>query len=470
MLKPEESPEESLLLYYDYYNCPIYYNQYEKNIETSGYIKLLHKNTERRPNLLFYPELTSYDMIALYIFPKIHEINNISYQGELVIEHISKTNQLGSLYVCIPLQTKQSMMTTTNIDKIIQNAKNPSHISSFDMMNLNTYITSTTSIVFKDKENTIVFFTSPIFVKNDFIQFTSIGNLFQQITIPFEKSEIRTLRHNAKDNTSYTKIVEGMDTYVDCYPIDDTGVDMATMLEVPLDSVAKNGDTGLVMAASYFLIFLVISILCYIVLPSIYNKFLVEIVKTNIKNITPIVALPTRLRSINFILAIYCIVVGFSCMIVGKGTYQINVPLFVSGEWILISTFIICMIFNFHEELLKIIEWNVISSGTSGASKNNTDNPFHVVDLDDVYVLLKQLWIQLFYNNENEFDLGLVFLTFSGFTLFFLLLFYTSTNVTLSVFVAATTNIFFVNGFYNYYRHNLDKLLGKPVPPTSLPP
>ena len=106
--KPNSDPENTNNIYYDYYDTPIYYNHFEKNVETSGYIKVLYRNTENinRPNLTFYPELKTFDIKALYIFKKLHDIPEMDFDGELVVEHVSKTNQSGLVYTCFPLKTK----------------------------------------------------------------------------------------------------------------------------------------------------------------------------------------------------------------------------------------------------------------------------------------------------------------------------------------------------------------------------
>ena len=342
--KPNGNPENTNNIYYDYYDTPIYYNHFEKNLETSGYIKVLYRNTENinRPNLTFYPELKTFDIKALYIFKKLHDIPDMDFDGELVVEHVSKTNQSGLVYTCFPLKTRTNSVfsyknpsdfidefapalsqypfvfgsnakTSTDIDVIIENAGSPSRVSTFDIINLNKYIKSKKEcIVYKDNANTVVIFTTPILVSSEFTNFTQDANLFskrisdstsERRTAVFLKESplsnvdnygsenlSRTENKNAKKTGMYEpkrmegfqSLKEGMggDAYVDCYPIDIDGTDMATMYEIPVNSgVLNQTDTSeFTKTTSYFITFIILTLSCYLVVPFVYETFIVKLV------------------------------------------------------------------------------------------------------------------------------------------------------------------------------------------------
>jgi len=431
--KPNSDPENTNNIYYDYYDTPIYYNHFEKNVETSGYIKVLYRNTENinHPNLTFYPELKTFDIKALYIFKKLHDIPEMDFDGELVVEHVSKTNQSGLVYTCFPLKTKTDSVfsyknpsdfidefapalsqypfvfgsnakTSTDIDIIIENAGSPSRISTFDIINLNKYIKSKKeSIVYKDGANTVVIFTTPIMVSSQFDKFTQDANLFSK-QISDSTSERRTAvflkesplsnvdnygseelsrtenKHTKKAGTYEPKRMEGFqslkegmgDTYVDCYPVDVDGP-MATMYEIPINSdVLNQSDTAeFTKTTSYFITFIILSVSCYLVVPFLYETFIVKLVdvfgdkgqKAN------------RLKTINFLIVISLLTIGFFLFTVGGLSEPKNIPIYSSGLWIMIFTFLICICFIMNTSLMGHLKPTVSSVEVDDAIVNSTD-------------------------------------------------------------------------------------------------
>ena len=103
-------------LIYDYYETPVYVNQYEKNLQKDGYIKLPFTSykSETHPNLVINNQ--KYKTTNLYILANSH---NTAYDGELILEHMPITNGNEKVYVCIPLKTQPGNSEQTAIDKII---------------------------------------------------------------------------------------------------------------------------------------------------------------------------------------------------------------------------------------------------------------------------------------------------------------------------------------------------------------
>jgi len=463
--KPNSDPENTNNIYYDYYDTPIYYNHFEKNVETSGYIKILYKNTENinRPNLTFYPELKTFDIKALYIFKKLHDIPDMDFDGELVVEHVSKTNQSGLVYTCFPLKTRTNSVfsyknpsdfidefapalsqypfvfgsnakTSTDIDVIIENAGSPSRVSTFDIINLNKYIKSKKEcIVYKDNANTVVIFTTPILVSSEFTNFTQDANLFSKrisdstserrtavflhqlsFNVPQKGAEMnelerllsassmrkglkesplsnvdnygsenlsRTENKNTKKTGMYEpkrmegfqSLKEGMggEAYVDCYPIDIDGTDMATMYEIPVNSgVLNQTDTSeFTKTTSYFITFIILTLSCYLVVPFVYETFIVKLVnvfgdegqKAN------------RLKTINFLIVIFLLIIGFFFFTVGGLSEPKNIPIYSTGLWIMIFTILICICFIMNTSLMEHLKPKLSSVEVSDEIINSTD-------------------------------------------------------------------------------------------------
>jgi hypothetical protein len=202
-------------IYYDYFDTPIYHNQVEKNVEKSGYIKINYKDSDHvgRPNLILYPELKTLSTTNISIYKKIHNIPDINYDGELVIEHASLSDNYKKTLVCIPLKTRRqdeidagiekinkiiakpfnpdlvsseitnaqysdtfgsNNVVTTDIDKIIDFSSKPSLYSSYDILNLNKYLLSGQKFYFYQIGETQVYvLNEPILVSSKFDRFSS---------------------------------------------------------------------------------------------------------------------------------------------------------------------------------------------------------------------------------------------------------------------------------------------------------
>jgi hypothetical protein len=233
-------------LLYDYYNTPIYLNQYEKNTIMNGFIKLpfINANSLKEPNL--YTSNNNYIIQNLYIFKNIHNINNIDYDGELVIEHIPNTNNEQKVYTVFLLKTNSGSLENNDIDTIIYNAgiNNPKKKVN---LNLNT-ILSQTMINADTPKNTPIYqhknvyvFIKPIYVNSQFINFSD-----DILNSPFPKYKKYEIVVNGEqyytNNISFKSIFGGEDSikeglsfttsdgnkenvFIDCKPIDDSDVD-----------------------------------------------------------------------------------------------------------------------------------------------------------------------------------------------------------------------------------------------------
>ena len=106
----------------NYYDCSIYFNQYERTPNNGGFIKIPFFTPENtvRPNALFISDkpTVKYMSNSLQIYKKSHNIDGVDYDGELIIENKQITNGDSKLFVCFPLKT--SNVKPNVIDKIIK--------------------------------------------------------------------------------------------------------------------------------------------------------------------------------------------------------------------------------------------------------------------------------------------------------------------------------------------------------------
>ena len=104
---------------YNYENTTFYKNQFEKTLENGGYIKIPYPSKSNTPNITSNTLLKGeYVTKNLYIVKKIHNIKDTPFDGELVIEHKSLTNNEKTLYVCFLLKSSKSK--TEPIDTLLK--------------------------------------------------------------------------------------------------------------------------------------------------------------------------------------------------------------------------------------------------------------------------------------------------------------------------------------------------------------
>ena len=136
---------------YNYDKTTFYKNQFEKTLENGGYIKIPYASKSNTPNIssdqLFHG---NYITKNLYIIKKKHTIKNVTFDGELIIEHTSLTNNELPLYSCFLLKTSSTNMESTNIDKLIQGTSDIS-------MDINTNIKDTTAVFYTTNEAIDIF-------------------------------------------------------------------------------------------------------------------------------------------------------------------------------------------------------------------------------------------------------------------------------------------------------------------------
>ena len=302
------------IINYNYENTTFYKNQFEKTLNNGGYIKIPYASKSNTPNILSN-ELFDGQYVSknLYIIKKIHTIKNVKFDGELVIEHTSLTNNELPLYSCFLLQTESGNSESTNIDKLIQGTTD----SSIDM---NSYIKDKNAIFYKTNNENVVIFPTPILVASIFDNYKSPPIMSSQTT----EYSIVNVKSNLGNIEGRETKIEGFNTsdYVDvatyCQPIDEEDPTIGTTADViiPVDgkvSINKATTSQLSTALNFFGFFILV-LFVVIVVPTMYQYFIVLLVLDNQYNEPPFKAqeLLNRLSAVDIIFGFMLFMFSFS--------------------------------------------------------------------------------------------------------------------------------------------------------------
>lgn len=206
----------------DYYDCSIYFNQYERTPNNGGFIKIPFFTPENivRPNGLFISDkpTVKYMSNSLQIHKKSHNIDGVNHDGELIIENKQITNGDSKLFVCFPLKTKN--VKPNLIDKIISKSENRNSKQFKMTVNLNPMFNKLQKYIFYKNDNgdIVVVFTQPIIVNTIFNKFKSMPMYNDKYSI------LQNVTGREGFTEGFTEgFVEGIDSgEMDCEPIDIT--------------------------------------------------------------------------------------------------------------------------------------------------------------------------------------------------------------------------------------------------------
>jgi DNA-binding cell septation regulator SpoVG len=259
----------------NYYDCSIYLNQYERTPNNGGYIKIPFFTPENivRPNAFFISgePTIKYISNSLQIYKKTHNINDIDYDGELVIENNQITNGDTKIYICFPLKTYPNQKPN-EIDNIIKKSEvmNSGELSM--TINLNKMFDKLQKYIFyKSGNNIVVVFTQPIKVQSSFDKKYVECSLFSK----FENNY--NILQNAPGKEGMQNIVEGYEE-LDCQPIDiETG---EIVKEAPYLTFLKTGSDSqnkTVNLMFSMLIFVIIFCVAFFGAPAAYKQIFINI-------------------------------------------------------------------------------------------------------------------------------------------------------------------------------------------------
>jgi len=258
----------------NYYDCSIYLNQYERTPNNGGYIKIPFFTPENivRPNAFFISgePTIKYISNSLQIYKKTHNINDIDYDGELVIENNQITNGDTKIYICFPLKTYPNQKPN-EIDNIIKKSEvmNSGELSM--TINLNKMFDKLQKYIFyKSGNNIVVVFTQPIKVQSSFDKKYVECSLFSK----FENNY--NILQNVPGKEGMQNIVEGYEE-MDCQPIDiETG---QVVQEAPYLTFLKTGSDSqnkTVNLMFSMLIFVIIFCVAFFGAPAAYKQIFIN--------------------------------------------------------------------------------------------------------------------------------------------------------------------------------------------------
>jgi len=173
-----------------------YYNTYAKRVFSSNTdFQFIYQGKENTPNLTIIQgsQNLSYISSKFFIFSKIHKIDNVEYDGELIIENTPITNSNKKMYVCFPLRTVPTLSEETIIDFILQQTDPNNNVE----VNFNDILPNTNDSNFFNFGNyDVLFFTTPIPVKSNFFHVSNDNTIFSQINIQqYQKIKAVKINH-----------------------------------------------------------------------------------------------------------------------------------------------------------------------------------------------------------------------------------------------------------------------------------
>jgi hypothetical protein len=380
---------------YNYDNTTFYKNQFEKTLENGGYIKIPYASKSNTPNILSN-ELFDGQYITknLYIIKKIHTIKNVIFNGELVIEYTSLTNNEATLYTCFLLKTLSNNSESTKIDKLIQGANDVS-------IDMNSYITDKNAIFYKTINENVVIFPTPISVVSIFDNYKSPPIMSSQIN-EYSIVNVTSNLGNIED-----KKIEGFkegatSDYIDvatyCQPIDEEDPTIGTSADViiPVDgkvSINKATTSQLSTALNFFGFFILV-LFVVMVVPTMYQYFIVLLVLDNSYNEIPFRAqeLLNRLSAVDIVFGFMLFMFSFS--LINNGIVN-NKPINTVVGFYVFLFFIASFIVLQYQRLFNEVEFLKKFGDLGGPASITNIKP-------DIFGLISDNIAQLFVKYERN--------------------------------------------------------------------
>jgi len=271
---------DSKKVIFDYYNTKIYFHQYGQTPNNGGYVDITFSTPANvvNPNIIYisHGPTIKYKSSKLFVYKKTHFIDDLVFDGEIVIENTPITNNNNEkIYVCIPLKTNASIQST-DIDEMISTADviNPSKISM--VINLNDKINKKNPyFYYENGANKIVVLNTAVEVNTSFENFKTC-DLF-----PNYDEKYLILQNITDGFANYSTVVEGFkegatsssaSSVQICTPIDDNDKDVSNGLIVNYlngNLTSQNKTIDLLFAV---IIFIIVSLLSAFVSPALYKN------------------------------------------------------------------------------------------------------------------------------------------------------------------------------------------------------
>lgn len=393
------------VIYYNYKKATFYKNQYENRLDYGGYIKMPYASNQ--PNITSNILDTGYIANQLFICKKIHKIENVDFDGELIVKHIPLTNNEKPLYTCFLLKTDKHMKTPTEIDDIIAGRTD-------NDLYLNYLIESSTAIHYDD----CIIFTNPILVKTAFDRFEPV-NIINSYN---DNYHILAVEPNLGTDIVILKEGLEMDTKAIaayCSPIDEKdptlGEQANTLLAIGGDeSRLKNEATvSSINLSMNFLVFFALAVFATFAVPVMYYQLIVVMIVWNIYLKTPQEKL-NRLYTVDIFLSIFMFGLAFSFMnqgIVSTDSYYTLIGfyifIFFIASFIRIQYDRTFNVEQIYKDLSQEPEWNKIQQVNElvqmlEESGDLADKPnYEKVKFDVMGFILSNLGYKKVYDKEE---------------------------------------------------------------------
>jgi hypothetical protein len=343
------SENESHIIEYNYYNTLI--GIQEKNLPNNGYIKYEFANSIStsfsRPNLSH--DGNQYISQNISIFNRYYNIQNIQYDGLLVVENKPISNNIATNIFTIFLLKTNPAILANDIDELFK----PVSSKITKSLDLNKFITKNQKCLVFDN---VILFAAPISIHshfNNFItpEYVSVGLLnpytdnytivsISQSDLPKQKKE--GFEVNTMSSTTF-------DNDVTCHTSDDmNGIDISKVAMVPVDSDYLNGVYQISMMRTLFdiFIFIVLMIICIFVSPALYDYIIVRY----IKEYTAVGNDKEKINNfIDIVLIISFLIIGLFLSIDGANTKN-GTEMIVGIYFTLVLIFSICAIRYYKKE------------------------------------------------------------------------------------------------------------------------
>lgn len=186
----EEHIDNGKLINYNYYSL---YTKRENS--SNSEFQFIYQGKENTPNISIIegPHKKNYISSKFSIFSKIHNIDGVDFDGELVIENIPNTNSNKKLYTCFPIKTDPTIFEDNILDFIIQQTNPNSNVD----FNLNDILPiNNNAIYFETGNSEVILFTVPIHVKSTFHNFLNKNNIFSDNDYSSEYETIQGKLHS----------------------------------------------------------------------------------------------------------------------------------------------------------------------------------------------------------------------------------------------------------------------------------
>ena len=404
-----------------------YYSDYTFYPKENQQNDIKQEFVSKEPNISSNALSSNYKSTNLYISKKIHEIQGIDFDGELIIEHIPITNGTSKLYLCIPLKTrkgshspiddiiKKQKVTTININTILSQ-------ESTGILYTSTYLPFMTPLADK-----VLLLTRPISVESDFRDchkadlFELLSDEYQIVSIipftPFRIEDAKSNRSNPfisapfggvlnenwsnngepkshlynssiKDSKSvgnwYSRepMIEGMESNLYCQPVDindSSNNDMAT-ITIPMGGVDNKHDTANVVLSlvQNFGVFLVVLLGLWFLVPYAYDLFLVDHINLAVSNAN--IAMgdkASRLSASEILISTFLLLMSIS--FIYSGTAGTNPSFTIIGFFFFISYIIIFLRIQYIKNFEHVGGYDAFIKSVFSGSPSNPNLDFSTI-------------------------------------------------------------------------------------------